>query len=484
VVRQAIYATDGPYRQLLRHVGCEYGDLERLVHREGVEGALTELCRRGVYLTVDEFKGRRPAVRGSATIAVRPERLHNPATVTLYSRTSGSRGAATSVPSSLESSRDRAVNTCLTLDAQGGRDWVKGVWGLSTGALGLAIRFSGFGAPTARCFGLVDPWAPGLHPRYRWGVRVLRWASAVGRFPLARYEHVSSEEPLPIARWMAEVLRAGRTPHLWAFVSPAIRLCQAAMEAGVDIRGARFTITGEPITRARLAVIHRAGAAAMADYGSAETGPLGHGCLAPEAPDELHLFHDLHALIQAPDPPGHGLSPGTLLVTSLRPTALVFMLNVSMGDRATVTSRVCGCPLQALGWTTHAHTVRSHEKLTAGSMTFLDTDLIRILEEVLPTRFGGGPTDYQLVEDEAPGGRPRLWLRVHPAVGSLDVGAVTAAFLSAIGDGSPTARVMALEWRQAGLIKVSRRRPTSGTGGKILHLVCGQPVGEEATPDP
>jgi hypothetical protein len=54
-----------------------------------------------------------------------------------------------------------------------------------------------------------------------------------------------------------------------------------------------------------------------------------------------------------------------------------------------------------LGWTTHLRDIRSQEKLTAGGMTFLDTDLIRVLEEVLPARFGGAPTDYQLVEEEA-----------------------------------------------------------------------------------
>jgi hypothetical protein len=31
---------------------------------------------------------------------------------------------------------------------------------------------------------------------------------------------------------------------------------------------------------------------------------------------------------------------------------------------------------------------------------FLDTDLIHVLEEVLPNRFGGGPTDSQVVEED------------------------------------------------------------------------------------
>src|SRR3954462_10428035 len=53
-----------PYRRLLEHIGCQQGDLERLVTAEGLVGALQTLFRQGVYLSVDEFKGRLPVVRG------------------------------------------------------------------------------------------------------------------------------------------------------------------------------------------------------------------------------------------------------------------------------------------------------------------------------------------------------------------------------------------------------------------------------------
>jgi hypothetical protein len=91
-----------------------------------------------------------------------------------------------------------------------------------------------------------------------------------------------------------------------------------------------------------------------------------------------------------------------------------------MGDQAIVVQRACGCPLEQLGWVTHLHTIRSYEKLTGGGMTFLDTDVIRVLEEELPARFGGTPTDYQLLEEEADDGQPRLQLLVHPRVGPLN----------------------------------------------------------------
>ena len=186
-------------------------------------------------------------------------------------------------------------------------------------------------------------------------------------------------------------------------------------------------------------MIRAAGAEAVSHYGSAEAGYVGHGCLAGETSDDLHLFQDLHAAIQ-PDPNGTepaGVLPSlTLLVSSLRPTAPLVLLNVSMGDQATLVERACGCPLDALGWSTHLHTLSSYEKLTDGDMTFADADIVRVLEEVLPARFGGGPTDYQLVEEETERGRPRLYLLIHPQVGPVDPAAVIDTLLRAIGQGS------------------------------------------------
>ena len=64
LVERAIYGhRPSPYRELLRCAGCELGDFKRLVTGEGIEGALRVLADRGVYVTFDELKGRRPAER-------------------------------------------------------------------------------------------------------------------------------------------------------------------------------------------------------------------------------------------------------------------------------------------------------------------------------------------------------------------------------------------------------------------------------------
>jgi hypothetical protein len=263
----------------------------------------------------------------------------------------------------------------------------------------------------------------------------------------------------------------GRTPHLDTFASPAARLCLAASEAGIDLGGARFQLSGEPLTATLLATIRRSGAEATSLYGSMEAGAITYGCLRPHAPDDGHLMSDSFGLIQpGPSGPARHLPPTALLVTSLRPTAPFILLNASMGDQAELDRRSCGCPFEPIGWTTHLHTIRSFEKLTAGGMTFLDADVIRVLEEALPARFGGGPKDYQLVEEQAADGAPRLCLLVHPAVGPLDPDAVANAFLTMIGGGSGARRVMELQWRQAGALRVERRPPLATASGKILHL--------------
>jgi hypothetical protein len=475
LVDRAVFRSPrSPYRWLLAQAGCEAGDLRRLVEQDGLEAALGRLWQAGVYLTVDELKGRRPVTRGGATHAFRPADLCNPRAVRhLPAQSGGSRDSTPLVvPVDLDNIRDRAVNRAIQVQARGGQGWTHALWGVPGGQTMInVLEFAALGTPPARWFASVDPSAPGLHPRYRWSARLLRWGGRLAGVPLPRLEYVAPERLLDIARWMAGVLANGGTPHAFAYASAAVRLCLAAREAGISLRGARFSVGAEPITRARLAALREAGVEVVAGYSTIEAGRIGYGCLLPTAPDDLHLLHDLVALVQAgPEGAECGLPPEALLVTSLRPTAPVVLLNVSLGDQAVVEPRRCGCAMEAAGWTTHLRSVRSFEKLTLGGMAFLDRDVVRVLEEVLPARHGGGPTDYQLVEEEGSDGRPALRLLVHPGLGPLDAKAVAETFLQAIGPGPGAERVMALEWRQAGLLRVERREPLATPAGKVLHL--------------
>lgn len=474
VAREAIFAIPhSPYRRLFEIAGCQYGDLEAAVRRSGVEGALRSLYENGVYLTVDEFKGRTPVVRGGFEVAAGPDLLRNPRSAFHVAVNSGGSRGAGSAPFLIDLAfiRDCAVNCLLHLRARGGTEWVKADWEVpGGGAMFRLLKLGSFGQPPVRWFSHLDPAAPGLHARYRWSASAMWWASRVAGVPLPRAEHVPIDQPLPIARWAAAELAGGRVPYMITFASSAVRLCEAAQAAGLDLTGLQFTLGGEPTTAARLRSIRRSGAIASPRYGSIECGPVGYGCLAPEAADDVHVQRDLHALVQAREGDRSGLPARAFLVSSLRLSAPFVLLNVSMGDCGDVIERRCGCAMEQPGWTTHLSNVRSFEKLTCNGMTFMDTDVIRVLEEVLPRRFGGIPTDYQLVEGETAEGHAQLRLLVHPRLGAVDEPAVAEAFVAAIGAGETLERIMGQVWREGNVVHVVREAPQATRSGKILHF--------------
>lgn len=476
LVRRAVYAhPTSPYRVLLRHAGCEYGDLERLVSGDGLEGALRALLREGVFLTVGEFKGRRPVARGALRFHVDPRGLRNVAMAHhLPGQTSGSGGPSTALAIDLRFVRDVAADLAASLEARGGAGWHLAYWDVPGGTIRPLLACAKAGQASRRWFSLVDTAGPDLHARYRWSGWAVRWGGRLAGVRLPAPEYVPIHDPLPIIRWMRQVLASGATPCLLTYSSPAVRLAEAARAAALDLRGARLLLYGEPVTAARLAFIRRTGAEAHPLYIAMETWRLGEACLAPEEADDVHVLSDLHALVQAgPDGGPAGLPAQALLVTSLRMTAPLVLLNVALGDQAVVVDRVCGCAMERLGWTRHLHTIRSYEKLTAGGMTFLDTDVVRVLEDVLPTRFGGAPTHYQLVEGPADDGRPRVRLLVDPVIGDVDARAVARTFLEAIGRGSGAESIMRAVWDDADLVTVERRPPLLTGSAKILHLHLG-----------
>ena len=473
LARRAVYPYPGsPYRRLLDHAGCQYGDLERLVHREGLEGALRALVGQGVFLTVSELRGRRPVVRGGLRFSLEPGSLRNPLSAYhVPGQTGGSRSPGVALSIDLRFVRDVAADLAASMAARGAAAWQLAYWDVPGGMIRPLLSCAKAGYPPHRWFSLVDPASPNVPGRYRWSARAVRWGGRLAGVRLPAPEHVPVSDPRPVARWLRQVLEAGQTPLLLAYSSPAVRLAEAARIAGLDLRGARLLIYGEPVTAARLAVIRRVGAEALPLYIAMETWRLGEGCMAPESADDVHFLSDLHACVQTGAAGAElGLPPSALLVTSLRRTAPLVLLNAGLGDQAVVVARHCGCPLERLGWTTHLHTIRSYEKLTAGGMTFLDADAIRVLEEVLPARFGGVPTDYQLVEEESDGGELRVRLLVRPEVGPVDPAAVAEAFLAALSGGAGAERIMGQVWRDGRILRVERRAPFTTASGKILHL--------------
>ena len=107
-------------------------------------------------------------------------------------------------------------------------------------------------------------------------------------------------------------------------------------------------------------------------------------------------------------------------------------------------------------------------------------ELIEVLELRLPAAFGGGPSDYQLVEEEDERGPVHLTLRIHPRLGELDETRVLAHFISAIGSMGENQRFVAESWRGRGTFRVARLAPRTSARGKMMSVHLGLDRTDEA----
>ena len=282
--------------------------------------------------------------------------------------------------------------------------------------------------------------------------------------------HVPVDEATTVARWIAGVRASGRRALLDSTASGLVRVCSAAAAAGLDVSGSVLRFGGEPFTAARAAAVRAVGAVALARYSMAEVGVIGVACARPREIDEVHLLTDKLAFTQrerrvAAD----GRSVGALSITTLLAASPKLLINAEIDDYGVLDEHRCGCGFERLGLARHLHTIRSFEKLTSEGMSFLGSDLLRLVEEVLPQRFGGDATRYQLVEDECDG-LPAVELRIDPAVGALDAQAVLATALASLAAISPAHRMMAESWQSAGTLRVVRAAPLATAAAKILPL--------------
>jgi hypothetical protein len=457
------------YKRLFSWAGVKEEDVRILLRREGVEGTLRRLLREGIYLTPEEFKGRRSVRRGNREIAVRPDMFLSPVILSRFNiQTSGSSGRRSPVPLTLDYIKSRSVDAYCDLRAKRGLNWVQGLWGVpGSSAIVYLLEMAGLGLRPVRWFSQINPASPGLHARYRWSSRGLRALSLLAGVPLPRPDYVSVWNPEPIISWLKNVLQEHAAPHLFTYVSSALRLSDAAQRVGVDLSGAKMTVTGEPLTEIRARAIRGSGLTVYPRYGSAESGTIGYGCLKPGYVDEVHVLTDRLAVVQT----GRikkDIPADALFVTSLEPASPYLLFNVALGDGAVLSRRDCRCPLQSLGWTAHLHTIRSYGKLTSEGMSLLCHDLERILDVMLPATLGGRPGDYQLIEDMTEAGRPVVRLLVHPGVGRIDPQGVRSFFLDAVGRSGEAQKLMSLLWKDARTVRVEQRAPLQTASGKIL----------------
>ena len=472
VLERGVFAVPhSPYGRLMAHAGLESEDVRRLVYAEGLEGALEQLRAAGVGLTLEEFRGLRPIVRPGLELAVRPGDFDNPLVRPLHlGGTGGSRGKSRRVLFDLDHRTAQAEQQTLFLESFGLRGRPTAVWRpVPPGMAGVAGVLSGakVGQPLERWFSQT-PLTPrhGRADDYALTLLLLGVSRLVGR-PLPRPEHVPVVEAVRVARWLDSHVRRGRPALLATTASSGVRICHAARKHGLDLTGSFFRLGGEPLTPAKARAIREAGVEIAGNYSMTEVGRVGIACAKPTAIDDYHVT--LHRLAVIP---GDG-SPGTarpLLFTTLSPSSPKLLVNVDVGDDGLLEWRQCGCLLDELGLTLHVNGVSGREKFASDGVHFLGAELLELVDDVLPGRFGGGPTDYQLVETEVDA-LPAIQVVVSPRVGDVDSEAVVATVLEALRSGAGHRGPMADVWRDAGAVRIVRREPYETAQAKILPLV-------------
>jgi hypothetical protein len=472
VVERNVFGNPGsPYHPLFEMAGCEYGDLTKMIESDGLDKTLVELRRNGVYFTFEEYKGRQTVVRGGRDIPLKPSDFDN---IAFGGRMEGETGGSTGNPNRYYLDFDHIAQetptTMLAMQAYGVLEAPVGIWmGVLPDASGPAnlLRFVNSGHVPEKWFANVI--APNLKKHQLKSSVYNRAIVSLGRrygVPIPSPEPLSLDEAAVVAKWVSDTIRSRGKCILYGQVSKGLRVAIAALESGLDLTGATFLVGGEPITPAKVSTMSRSGAVCIPVYAFSEHGKMGMGCTNPISVDEVHLFEDLLALIQHPrEVAGHDIVVDSFHWTSLSIAAPKVLINVESDDYGIVEERACGCLLHAYGFKKLLRNIRSFSKLTGEGVTLVGRNLVHVLEEVLPSRFGGSLLDYQLAEEEDDNGVTRVNLIIDPKIQIEDENEVISAFLQAA-----SAESVQQVWAPANTIKIKRAKPILTARGKLLPL--------------
>ena len=479
LMRQVVFANaSNPYNQLFQWAGCGYEDLTKAIGADGLESTLEELRKGGVYLSHDEFKGKKPIERSGRRIETRQGDFVNPLVRGMLETTSsGSRSTGTITRPSLAFQLHREAQEAVVLEQfQDPPRVVAAVYPILPSTVGLrrVMSCTRLGMPIERWFTLGGTLRDSGH--YRLLTHLLALEARTLGLPVRFPEYLPSNDFSPAAQWIADQRSQGREVLFLAPVSMAVRVAAAAIEHGMDIRGALFLSGAEPLTEAKRAVVERAGAEVYSRYGISELRWVGCSCREMNKGSCVHVMRDSVAVItHRRRAPLTDMELDSLLITTVLPSSAHVLINVEMDDCGTLEPASCDCSLKAMGFTQQIRNIYSYGKLTGQGITLLGTDMLNIIEQRLPDRFGGAPTDYQLVEREG-NSQTEIELRVNPRVGVDSQEAVKNFFLSEVKrmwGGSPTCR----QWKHTDGVRVVFAEPLMSGNRKIhaLHLLGTSP---------
>jgi len=468
MLERAVFAQPAsPYRPLLDHAGYGFDRIRALAHEHGIERTLERLAAAGVYVAIEEYKGKREVRRGSLTLRFPEHAFDNPLTRGgLEASSGGTRSAGLWTTISVGNHRLGAHHLALALAAYGLERAPIAVWlpyahGASQWAL-LALAATRNRSP--RWFTQLPIGAAGRRMVLR--ALALRLAGLRHGIRLPGATHVPVGAESIILEWTRR--ERGRPLGIFTTPSSALRLALAARRSARRLDGVIFITIGEPLTAAKQRAVQEVGGRAFSSLGFTEYGRVTYGCARTAGVDDGHVFTDAVAVVEHRRPVDRfGTEVDALLFTALRPDSRKLLLNMETGDYATLAERQCDCLLGRLGLRLHLQDVRSFEKLNAEGRLFFGSELITLVEEVLPSRFGGDATDYQILEEEDGQGFTRLVVLVHQRLAAVDERAVLACVEEQL---ARLHRVNQQVWNETGTLQIRRAAPIVTRAGKVMAL--------------
>ncbi len=476
IIKDCIYNyPKSPYLKLLNLSKINYKDIESFVKRDGLEGALHILKNEGVYLTLDEVKGRKDTVRESSVFRFKESDFNNPFTSpAFYIRSGGTMSGGTGVKANISFAflEHRAQHRQLMFDMYDLFDGPVIIWYTTLGGveMGIFLECAKIGKPPLFFFYQIDKKLRKPPLTAEMAFAYLRYIGRKRGLKFSLPELIIPTESSNIVDRINRIMENYSSCCVRTFVSSAVRICATAKKNNSRLDGVRFWISGEPLTNKRLEEISSTGANIICQYSFGETGgAVSIGCANPIVADDTHLFKDLFAVIQHKKKLDYADTTfDAFLFTALHPEVPKILLNVENGDYGIVEERDCGCKLGDLGLDTHICNIRSFEKFNAEGMTIFGCDLLKLIEETLVPRYGGSSIDYQFIEEQD-SDTTRTTLIISPDVGKIDEKDALGTIYKELSI-SPAYQTQLSIWQQANTLRVKRTQPIPNKRGKIYPI--------------
>ncbi len=431
LARKVISRPAHPYAQLFDVAGCTYADLENGVRNNGLEKTLESLLDEGVYVTQDEFRGRKEIVRSGRHIRATANSWDNDADEGFLEASSSGTGGRPII-TKLSSAQLALAETGVLL-------LVRELNLTDCARVNIGPILPGFGVVALlianrlklgldRWYAIGGATRANLHYRIatRFVVAQMRLFGAQAPYPI----YLDQNNFLPVAEYMSRRRAEGVTTTLSGFVSSVTRVAAVAVDHRLDLSGCRAIVLGEALTDAKRRVIESAGIDAYPTYGTSDFGNIGYPCRHMNKGNCVHISRYAVGLVAR----RRDISSGedglsSLHATSLLPFTSRIFINVELGDTGIIEKTSCDCAYSRLGLDHQVRNIAAISKVTAQGMTIAADELVHLLEETLPSQFGGGAGDYQLIEREA-SSQTEVVLRIRPGVTAASPAQVLRYFLA------------------------------------------------------